>query len=311
MSHDFRTDARVPLPAMQHAGGCRCPLHSRRLFTGGLLAGAALPVLAREGVDVGPPSRLSKLVSADQIEQAAAGQYQQMRQQAGQKKALAPDDHPQLVRLRSIAKRIIPHTYEWNPRARSWSWEVSLIGSAELNAFCMPGGKIAFYYGILQKLQLDDDEVAMIMGHEAAHALREHARERIGKNMATRGAIELGSALLGLGGIGRSLADIGGQLATLKFGRDDESEADLIGIELAARAGYDPHAGVTLWQKMAEASKGAPPQFMSTHPSGPTRIRDIEVNLPKVQPLYARAERPAQRFGPPKPAAAAKASSGG
>jgi predicted Zn-dependent protease len=215
------------------------------------------------------------------------------------------------VRLRSIAKRISPHTYEWNPRARSWSWEVSLIGSAELNAFCMPGGKIAFYYGILQKLQLDDDEVAMIMGHEAAHALREHARERIGKNMATRGAIELGSALLGLGGIGRSLADIGGQLATLKFGRDDESEADLIGIELAARAGYDPHAGVTLWQKMAEASKGAPPQFMSTHPSGPTRIRDIEVNLPKVQPLYARAERPAQRFGPPKPAAAAKASSGG
>jgi predicted Zn-dependent protease len=309
MSHDFRTDARVPLPAMQHAGGCRCPLHSRRLFTGGLLAGAALPVLAREGVDVGPPSRLSKLVSADQIEQAAAGQYQQMRQQAGQKKALAPDDHPQLVRLRSIAKRIIPHTYEWNPRARSWSWEVSLIGSSELNAFCMPGGKIAFYYGILSKLQLNDDEVAMIMGHEAAHALREHARERMGKTMATRGAVEIGSALLGLGSIGRSVADMGGQLLTLKFSREDESEADLIGIELAARAGYDPHAGVTLWQKMAEAAKGAPPQFLSTHPTGPTRIRDIEANIPKVQGLYDRAERPAQRFGPPKPAAA-KASGG-
>jgi predicted Zn-dependent protease len=309
MNHDFRTDAEVALPAMQHERGCRCGLHSRRLFTGGLLAGAALPVWAREGVDVGPPSRLSKLVSADQIEKAAASQYQQMRQQAAQQKGLAPDDHPQLIRLRAIAKRIIPHTYEWNPRAQGWKWEVSLIGSSELNAFCMPGGKIAFYYGILSKLQLNDDEVAMIMGHEAAHALREHARERMGKTMATRGAVEIGSALLGLGSIGRSVADMGGQLLTLRFSREDESEADLIGIELAARAGYDPHAGVTLWQKMAEASKGAPPQFMSTHPSGPTRIRDIEANIPKVQGLYDRAERPPQRFGPPKPPAA-KASGG-
>jgi predicted Zn-dependent protease len=311
MTHDFRTDAQVALPPMQHERRCRCPLHSRRLFTGGLLAGATLPALAREGVDVGPPSRLSKLVSADQIEKAAASQYQQMRQQAGAQKALAPDDHPQLIRLRAIAKRIIPHTYEWNPRAQGWKWEVSLIGSSELNAFCMPGGKIAFYYGILSKLQLNDDEVAMIMGHEAAHALREHARERMGKTMATRGAVEIGSALLGLGSIGRSVADMGGQLLTLKFSREDESEADLIGIELAARAGYDPHAGVTLWQKMAEASKGAPPQFMSTHPSGPTRIHDIEVNIPKVQGLYDRAERPAQRFGPPKPATASTKASGG
>jgi len=261
-----------------------------------------LPALAREGVDVGPKSSFSKLVSADQIEKAAASQYQQMRQQAGAQKALAPDDHPQLIRLRAIAKRIIPYTYEWNPRAQNWSWEVSLIGSKEVNAFCMPGGKIAFYYGILQKLQLSDDEVAMIMGHEAAHALREHARERMGKTMATRGAIEIGSVLLGLGNTGRMAADMGGQLLTLKFSREDESEADLIGIELAARAGYDPHAGVTLWQKMAEASKGAPPQFISTHPSGPTRIRDIEANIPKVQALYDRAERPAQRFGPPKKA---------
>jgi predicted Zn-dependent protease len=311
MHETFRTDADVPQPAMQHARGCRCALHARRLFTGGLLAAAALPVLAREGVDVGPKSSFSKLVSADQIEKAAASQYQQMRQQAGAQKALAPDDHPQLIRLRAIAKRIIPHTYEWNARAQSWNWEVSLIGSKEINAFCMPGGKIAFYYGILQKLQLSDDEVAMIMGHEAAHALREHARERMGKTMATRGAIELGSALLGLGNTGRMAADMGGQLLTLKFSREDESEADLIGIELAARAGYDPHAGVTLWQKMAEASKGAPPQFISTHPSGPTRIRDIEVNIPKVQGLYDRAERPAQRFGPPKASAAAGKASGG
>ena len=294
--------------------GCRCgslaAAPQRRLFSAALLgatACAALPGWAREGVDVGRQSSFTKLVSADQVERAASQQYLQLQQQAAEKKALARDDHPQLVRLRAIEQRIRPHTYEWNERARQWKWEVNLIGSSQINAFCMPGGKIAFYFGILQTLQLNDDEVAMIMGHEAAHALREHARERMGKNMATRGAIEIGAALFGLGNAGRTVADMGGQLLTLKFGREDESEADLIGLELAARAGYDPASGVTLWQKMAAASKGAPPQFLSTHPTGPTRIKDIEANLHKVEPLYARADRPPQRFEPPK-AVAEKAS---
>ena len=300
MNETGRSNADVPLPVLVHLAGCRCALHGRRVFAAGLLAGVALPGWARDGVDVGKESNFSKLVSADQVEQAAAAQYRQMRQQAAQQKALAGDDDPQLVRLRAIARRIIPHTYEWNERARRWSWEVSLIGSKELNAFCMPGGKIAFYYGILQKLQLSDDEVAMIMGHEAAHALREHARERMGKTAATRIGAGLLSQLLGLGGTGDALLNVGGELLTLKFSREDESEADLVGIELAARAGYDPRAGVTLWQKMAEAGKSAPPAFISTHPSGPTRIGDIEANLPKVLPLYERAERPAQRWGPPK-----------
>ena len=281
----------------------------RRLFTGALLgAGASMsfPALAREGVEVGRESTFTKFVSAEQIEGAAAQQYVQLRQQAAQQGALAPDSHPQVIRLRAISQRIIPHTYEWNPRAKQWKWEVNLIGSKQINAFCMPGGKIAFYYGILDQLKLNDDEVAMIMGHEAAHALREHARERMGKTMATRGAIEIGAAIFGLGNAGRMAADMGGQLLTLKFGREDESEADLVGLELAARAGYDPHAGVTLWQKMATASKGAPPAFLSTHPTGPTRIKDIEDNLPKVAPLFAKAERPSQRYAPP----VAKAASG-
>jgi predicted Zn-dependent protease len=296
----FHTDADVAAPALVHAQGCRCALHSRRLFTGGLIAAAALPsAFAREGVEVGKPSSLSKLVSAEQVEQAAAQQYAQMTRSAAQQRALAPESHPQVQRLRYIAKRIIPHTYEWNPRARDWKWEVNLIGSKQINAFCMPGGKIAFYFGILDQLKLNDDEVAMIMGHEAAHALREHAREQMGKTAATRVGAGLVSALLGLGNLGDAALNMGAQLLTLKFGREDESEADLIGIDLAARAGYDPGAGVTLWQKMAQASKGAPPQFISTHPSGPTRIRDIEVNLPKVQPLYARAPKPEQRFAPP------------
>ena len=245
--------------------------------------------LAREGVEVGKNSKFTKLVSADQIEQAAAQQYQQMLQQAAAKNALLPAAHQQTKRLRAIAQKIIPFSYEWNPRAKAWKWEVNILNSNQINAFCMPGGKIAFYTGILEQLKLTDDEVAMIMGHEVAHALREHARERMGKSAATNIGISLGAQLLGLGNSGAQLANMGGQLLSLKFGREDESEADLVGMELAARAGYNPRAGVSLWQKMGAASKGAPPQFLSTHPSGPTRIADIEKNLPKVEPLYQRA----------------------
>ncbi len=247
-------------------------------------------VLAREGVEVGKNSKFSKLVPADQIEQAAAQQYQQMMQQAAAKNALLAADHPQSQRLRVIAQKIIPFSYEWNPRAKAWKWEVNILNSNQINAFCMPGGKIAFYTGILEQLKLTDDEVAMIMGHEVAHALREHARERMGKNAATNIGINLGAQLLGLGSASSQLASLGGQLLSLKFGREDESEADLVGMELAARAGYNPRAGVSLWQKMGAASKGAPPQFLSTHPSGPSRIKDIETNLPKVEPLYQRAQ---------------------
>jgi predicted Zn-dependent protease len=284
---------------------CVCALHTRRWLTTSLLLAGGSALLrasawAREGVEVGKKSGFTKMVSAAQIEGMAAQQYLQLQQQATQQRALAPDTHPQVLRLRSIAKRLIPYAYEWSERAQQWRWEINLIGSKQVNAFCMPGGKIAFYFGILEKLQLTDDEVAMVMGHEMAHALREHARERMGKTIATRGAIEVGAALFGLGNGGRMAANMGGQLLTLKFGREDESEADLVGMELAARAGYDPSAGVSLWKKMAAANKGAQPQWISTHPSGPTRIRDIEVNLPKVVPLYQRAPRPPERFAPPK-----------
>ena len=308
----FVTDA--PLPPALHARGCACGMHRRRraslgLIGLGLLGGCGAlgspPAQAQnEGIDVGKRSSFAKLVPAEQIEQAAAQQFVQMQNQARQKRALAPDDHPQVLRLRYIAQRLIPFTPAWNPRAKQWRWEVALIGSPEINAFCMPGGKIAFFWGILSKLQLSDDEVAMIMGHEMAHALREHARERMGKTFATRGALELGSAVLGLGNTGRLLAGMGEQLLTLVFSRDDESEADLVGMDLAARAGYDPAAGVTLWHKMGQVSQGGPPEFLSTHPKGPTRIKDIEAALPKVEGLFARAPKPTQRFGPPPPASA-------
>ena len=259
-----------------------------------------LPAVAqtREGVDVGKNSAFSNLVPADSVERSSAEEYQKMLQQASEKKALAGKDNPQLLRLRAIAAKIIPHALQWNPRASNWQWEVNLIGSKQINAYCMPGGKIAFYTGILDQLKLTDDEVAMVMGHEIAHALREHARERMGKGQATEFAARLGGSLLsGLLGIdpriGDAVAQTGANLASLKFGREDESEADLVGMELAARAGYDPRAGVILWQKMAANNKGAPPEWLSTHPSGNTRIAEIEANLPKVMPLYERAKKPA------------------
>ncbi|HUG22981.1 MAG TPA: M48 family metallopeptidase [Albitalea sp.] len=272
-------------------------MHSRRRFAGGLLgAGAALSfpgLVLADGVQVDDRSGLAKLVPADQIEAAAAQQYREMLKQASQQRALAPDSHPQVRRLRTIAKRLIPYTDSPNlkstPRAKQWRWEVNLFASKQINAFCMPGGKIAFFSGILDQLNLTDDEAAMIMGHEMAHALREHARERMGKTAATSGLIELGAALFGLGSGGRYLANLGGQLLTLRFSREDESEADKVGLDVAARGGYDPRAGVSLWRKMGQASKGSPPQWLSTHPPGEARIQQIQATLPAVEPLYERA----------------------
>jgi predicted Zn-dependent protease len=308
------------LHALGHA---HPPEPGRRLFGHWLgaaaLAGATGPVLSQQGApaagepegvrgDVGRISRAARLIPAEQVEAAAGQQYRQMLQGAAQQRALAPVEHPQRLRLQYIADRIIPFAAPWNPRARQWRWEINLLGSDEINAFCMPGGKIAFYFGILRRLQLEDSEVAMIMGHEAAHALREHARERMGKEFATQAGVNILSGLLGLGGASDMLLRMGGQLLSLKYSRDDETEADLVGLDLAARAGYDPASSVTLWQKMMAASKGAPPKFLSTHPPGESRIRDIQGKLPKVLPLFERARRPDRRFMPPPAQAGAPAS---
>jgi len=249
--------------------------------------------LDSEGVNVGKNSVFTNLVPAETVERSAAKQYALMLQQASAKNALGPADNAQVKRLRSIAQRLIPYAVPWNERARQWQWEVNLIGSTQINAFCMPGGKIAFYSGILKKLQLTDDEVAMVMGHEIAHALREHARERMGKNAATGMGANIISQVFGFGQLGQTVTNYGAQLLTLEFSRSDESEADLVGMEVAARAGFDPRAGVTLWQKMTASNQGAPPQWLSTHPSGQTRIADIQANLPKVMPLYERAKKTA------------------
>jgi len=257
---------------------------------------ASVPVVAqqREGVNVGKRSAFTNLVPAQEVEKMAGQQYKQVLEQADSKNALAPPDNEELKRLRTIAQRLIPFATPWNERASQWQWEVNLIGSKQINAYCMPGGKIAFYTGIVRTLQLTDDEAAMVMGHEMAHALREHARERMGKSTVTTGAARLGGALLsGWLGIDPNLTDMvaqqGANLLNLKFSREDESEADLVGMEIAARAGYDPRAGITLWEKMGANNKGAPPQWLSTHPASGTRIADMQAAMPSVMPLFERA----------------------
>lgn len=265
---------------------------ARRAF---LLAGSAAAVGASADalaqVEVGKSSSVRKLVPAAELEGAANQQYGQMMEEARQKKALVPESDPQVQRLRKMANRLIPHTAPWNDRAKSWQWEVNLIASDEVNAFCMPGGKIAFYTGILDKLKLDDDEAAMIMGHEMAHALREHARERLAKTQATGMGLSVLSSLLGLGQLGDVAASLGTQLLTLKFSREDETEADLVGLELAARSAYKPQASVSLWQKMTAQNGKGGPSFLSTHPSGPNRIKELQANVPKVQKLYEAARK--------------------
>jgi len=268
--------------------------HPRRAFL--MAAGTALAGPALAQVDVGGASSVRTWVSAEDLESSAKQQYSQVLADAKSKNALAPNDHPQLQRLHSIARRLIPFASQWNSRVSNWRWEVNLIGSKQLNAWCMPGGKIAFYTGILDQLQLTDDEIAMVMGHEMAHALREHAREQASKNMATQGLSRLGGlAAASFFGIDPRVTDlfarVGANLFSLKFSRDDETEADLVGLEIAARAGYRPEASVQLWKKMLSNNSNGGVSWLSTHPSGGNRIQELEANLPKVQHLYQEARR--------------------
>lgn len=240
-------------------------------------------------VRVGPESSLRSLVPADEIETASAQEYGELLAEARQKHVLAAATNPQLQRLRAIATRLIADAPRWNERARDWHWEVNLIGSGEVNAFCMPGGKIAVFSGLLDRLKLTDDETAMVLGHEMAHALREHARERIAKSEGTGALLTLGAQLFGLGQFGNFAANVGTELLTLKFSRDEESEADLVGLEMGARAGFDPHAAVTLWQKMDRVAGSGGSAFLSDHPSGPDRLRRLQDNIPRVEGLYRQA----------------------
>jgi predicted Zn-dependent protease len=229
------------------------------------------------------------LVSSDTVVKESATAYQQVVTQAKTKSTLNQDPK-QAERVRRIAARLIPQTTVFRPDAPKWHWEVNVLRSDEVNAWCMAGGKIAVYTGIIDKLKLTDDELAAVMGHEIAHALREHARERMSQQMASQLAVSIASTALGLGSAGDA---VGGAISKVTFelpySRLHETEADRIGVELAARAGYDPRAAVSLWQKMGKLGGNKPPELLSTHPADETRMKDLQVYSAKVMPLYEAA----------------------
>ncbi|HEX6154523.1 MAG TPA: M48 family metallopeptidase, partial [Burkholderiales bacterium] len=226
----------------------------------------------------------------DEVNAGAAKAYSQMMAEA-QKKGVLDKDPAQVQRVQAITKRLIAQTPTFRDDAAKWPWEVHVISVDEVNAWCMPAGKMAIYTGLIQKLNATDDEIAAVMGHEISHALREHSREQISRQMSTQLGIGVVGALLGIGDMGQSIA---GQVANVTLNlpnsRNAETEADRIGIELAARAGYDPNAAVSLWEKMSKLGGGQPPKWLSTHPPHQDRINDLREYAQKVAPLYQAAK---------------------
>ena len=246
-------------------------------------------------VGVDRKQTMTSLVSSQEVEKQAAQQYSQVLAEA-KKKDLLNQNPQQVQRVRAVAARLIPQVAVFRGDAVKWNWEVNVLTSKDINAWCMPGGKIAVYTGLIDRLKLTDDELAAVMGHEIAHALREHARERMGRQMATETATAVGAIALEIFTGVRLDPQVAGTFTQAMFvlpnSRENEQESDFIGVELAARGGYDPRAALTLWQKMDQASGGGSPEWLSTHPSSETRLRDLQGYVQKVLPLYEKADKP-------------------
>lgn len=256
----------------------------------GALAACQTVQTTQPGV-VGVQRTQQMLVSSAEINASAEKAYQQEVSGAA-KKGQVNRDAAQVERVRRISQRLIPQTAAFRADAPGWKWETNVITAKEVNAWCMPGGKMAVYSGLIERLQPTDDELAAVMGHEIAHALREHGRERVSQAQAQGMIIGVIGAAAGVSGTTLDLTRVVVDLTfNLPNSREHEIEADRIGVELAARAGYDPRAAITLWEKMGKAGGGQPPEFLSTHPNHATRISDLRVYSAKVMPLYEAARR--------------------
>ncbi|KNH43646.1 M48 family metallopeptidase [Pseudomonas lini] len=262
-------------------------------LSAGLLLAGCQSVNTTSGGAVGVERKqyMFSMLSTAEVNQMYAQSYQKTVGEASSKGVLDKTSND-AKRVQAISKRLIAQAPVFRPDSAQWQWEVNLIKSDDLNASCGPGGKIIFYSGLIDTLQLTDDEIAAIIGHEIAHALREHGREAMSKAYGIEMAKQGAGALFGLGEGGLALADTVAQYGmTLPNSRGNENEADLIGLELAARAGYNPNAAITLWNKMSKASNGAPPEFLSTHPASSSRIAALQAAIPKVMPLYEKASK--------------------
>lgn len=248
---------------------------------------------SRPGV-VGVERSQFMMISAAQIDRISASSFEQQAK-AAQKKNILITSGPQYERLKTIANRLIPQTAVFRDDTHAWNWGLQLIDSPMVNATCAPGGRITFYTGIINKLNLTDDEIAAIMGHEIAHAVREHGREQVSQALAQNVITNVALAAAGAGSA--QSIDAANQIMqyvlVLPNSRQNEKEADAIGLEIAARGGYDPRAAITLWEKMSKESKGKnPPEFLSTHPSNENRIKELSAIMPRVMPLYEAAKKP-------------------
>lgn len=236
---------------------------------------------------VGVDRKQQMLVSSETIEQGAAQAYE-AELKAARDKGVLNTDRAQLARVTSISQRLVAATPTFRGDARGWNWQFNVQKTKELNAYCMPGGRIMVYSGLIEELDLTDAELATVLAHEVAHALREHTRERVSRAYAQQLVLSGAAAVAGVSEATANVANMVAEVTfQLPFGRDQESEADEIGLELMARAGFDPRAALTLWKKMSNAERAGTPKFLSTHPAPKDRIKDIEKKLPRVLPLYS------------------------
>jgi predicted Zn-dependent protease len=260
----------------------------------GIAAAIALTTVGCESVSttnagaVGVDRKQQMMVPSATIEQGAAEAYE-AELKAARDKGVLNTDKAQLARVTTIGRRIVAATPVFRADAAAWNWQFNVQKTKDMNAYCMPGGRIMVYSGLIETLDLSDAELATVMAHEVAHALREHTRERVSRAYAQQLVLSGAAAVTG---VSEGTANIANMVAEvtfqLPFSRDQESEADQIGLELMARAGYDPRAAVKLWNKMAAAQQSGQPKFLSTHPAPNDRIKAIEKNLPRVLPLYAQ-----------------------
>lgn len=262
-----------------------------------LLGGCATTQTTKSGAVGVERKQFVGLVSEKEAEEQSALAYQQTLKQAESKKVLNTDS-AETQRVRTIAQRLIAQIGVFRTDAAKWNWQVNVLESKEINAYCMAGGKMMVYTGLLDEIKPTDDELAAIMGHEISHALREHVRERMSRVKAQQLGLLGAAALVGISTKSSDNAvktvALGGALATVAMtlpnSRTAEHEADQMGLELMARAGYNPNAAVTLWEKMNAKGGAKPPEFLSTHPSNESRVNDIKRLVPTVMPLYEKAK---------------------
>ncbi|CAG4906688.1 M48 family metallopeptidase [Paraburkholderia gardini] len=238
----------------------------------------------------GSPAVFRNLIPSAMLESQASAEFDEIARGASHANKLYPATDARVKRVRTTMDQLIPFSLKWNERAKNWKWDVAVVKSPDIRMYCLPGGKVVVYGGLLDRVRLNDNELGMLLGHEIAHALREHARERLGEQQAAQLSSGPIPQLFGLADLGEAPLGIGTQLLEMKYESTDETEADVIGSDIASRAGFDPRAAITLWDKLAAATRKNREQgFIYVHPYTPARRADIMKRLPDMLPLYAKA----------------------